>query len=161
MSRHFSAYKEQFINGTSAVYVEQMEEAWLKDPKSVHISWQKYFQNVYDGKITAYESPPCWSFRDNKKVFEVSPPDKDRATKNSKFQPSITSEFELQPSSQLELQVKHIALVLKYNYRRRGHVFADNDPLGLHFSPIQSEYANFKINIKYLVIIQFTSRDVT
>lgn len=30
---------------TSAVYLEDMYESWLKDPKSVHESWDEYFRN--------------------------------------------------------------------------------------------------------------------
>lgn len=143
--RKSSAFNEQFINGTSAVYVEQMEEEWRKDPKSVHISWQKYFQNVYEGKIIAYQSPPAWSLRANKKVFDVTVPNNNLQT-NSEFYRSITTENQ----KELKLQLKYIAQSLIYKYRKRGHAFADVDPLRLHFSPIQTKYVHFIISILYL-----------
>lgn len=37
------------MNGTSAVYIEQMYDCWKKDPSSVHASWNAYFQNVEQG----------------------------------------------------------------------------------------------------------------
>ncbi|EPT30542.1 putative 2-oxoglutarate dehydrogenase e1 component, mitochondrial precursor [Toxoplasma gondii TgCatPRC2] len=37
---------ESFLTGTSAAYVEQMYNAWQRDPSSVHASWNAYFTNV-------------------------------------------------------------------------------------------------------------------
>jgi 2-oxoglutarate dehydrogenase complex dehydrogenase (E1) component-like enzyme len=49
---------DNFANGTSAVYVDQMYEDWLQDPNSVNTSWQAYFNNIEDGAETPYEAPP-------------------------------------------------------------------------------------------------------
>ncbi|KAG8228787.1 hypothetical protein J437_LFUL006666 [Ladona fulva] len=37
--RHYNApvATEPFLNGSSSAYVEEMYNAWLKDPKSVHV----------------------------------------------------------------------------------------------------------------------------
>jgi 2-oxoglutarate dehydrogenase E1 component len=40
---------EPFLQGTSAAYIDQMYEAWLHDPKSVHVSWRVYFDAVCFG----------------------------------------------------------------------------------------------------------------
>jgi len=40
---------ENFLDGTSAAYVEQMYDAWRKDPSSVHVSWSAYFKNIENG----------------------------------------------------------------------------------------------------------------
>lgn len=40
---------ESMLNGSSAIYVEQMHSHWLKDPSSVHSSWREFFQNVENG----------------------------------------------------------------------------------------------------------------
>ncbi|XP_059216850.1 2-oxoglutarate dehydrogenase complex component E1 isoform X4 [Stomoxys calcitrans] len=40
-----SAAAEPFANGTTASYVEEMYNAWLRDPTSVHTSWDAYFRN--------------------------------------------------------------------------------------------------------------------
>ena len=37
---------EGFLSGPSASYVEDMYASWLKDPASVHVSWQSYFKNL-------------------------------------------------------------------------------------------------------------------
>ncbi|OTF72161.1 hypothetical protein BLA29_006283 [Euroglyphus maynei] len=36
--------QEPFLNGSSSVYVEEMYKSWLKDPNSVHKSWDVFFR---------------------------------------------------------------------------------------------------------------------
>ncbi len=38
--------QEPFLNGSSSVYVEEMYNAWVKDPSSVHKSWDAFFRNA-------------------------------------------------------------------------------------------------------------------
>ncbi|XP_037722256.1 2-oxoglutarate dehydrogenase-like, mitochondrial isoform X2 [Drosophila subpulchrella] len=47
-----SAAAEPFANGSTASYVEEMYNAWLRDPTSVHTSWDAYFRS------NSYVSPP-------------------------------------------------------------------------------------------------------
>ncbi|XP_030386169.1 2-oxoglutarate dehydrogenase-like, mitochondrial isoform X2 [Scaptodrosophila lebanonensis] len=47
-----SAAAEPFANGSTASYVEEMYNAWLRDPTSVHTSWDAYFRS------NNYVSPP-------------------------------------------------------------------------------------------------------
>ncbi|XP_062128244.1 2-oxoglutarate dehydrogenase-like, mitochondrial isoform X2 [Drosophila sulfurigaster albostrigata] len=47
-----SAAAEPFANGSTATYVEEMYNAWLRDPSSVHTSWDAYFRS------NTYVSPP-------------------------------------------------------------------------------------------------------
>lgn len=49
---------DSFANGTSAVYMEQMYDAWQKDPLSVHSSWRAYFDNMHAGHSTPFQAPP-------------------------------------------------------------------------------------------------------
>ena len=49
-SSNMATLTESFLNGTSAEYVEQMYQAWLQNPASVHVSWQAYFNQVEKGK---------------------------------------------------------------------------------------------------------------
>merc|ERR1719204_2912629 len=44
-----SASAEPFLSGTSSVYLEEMFEAWKRDPSSVHLSWHAYFSQVEAG----------------------------------------------------------------------------------------------------------------
>ncbi|KAI8998092.1 thiamine diphosphate-binding protein [Gaertneriomyces semiglobifer] len=54
-----AAATENFVNGPSGPYVEEMYSAWLKDPKSVHLSWQVYFNNLAnEGRSPAFQAPP-------------------------------------------------------------------------------------------------------
>ncbi|XP_062709578.1 2-oxoglutarate dehydrogenase complex component E1 isoform X2 [Aedes albopictus] len=47
-----SAAAEPFLNGSSSNYIDDMYNAWLRDPASVHASWDAYFRN------NSYEAPP-------------------------------------------------------------------------------------------------------
>lgn len=43
----------------AAPYAEQMYEAWLRDPQSVHVSWRAYFGGLQRGRRTYWMM--CWS----------------------------------------------------------------------------------------------------
>lgn len=43
---------ESYLSGTSSSYVEEMYEAWARNPASVHASWDAYFRG------SAYVAPP-------------------------------------------------------------------------------------------------------
>ncbi|XP_078492481.1 2-oxoglutarate dehydrogenase complex component E1-like isoform X2 [Ciona intestinalis] len=55
-----AAKAEPFLSGSNTLYIEEMYESWLEDPKSVHKSWDAYFKNVSAGALPgqAYQSPP-------------------------------------------------------------------------------------------------------
>ena len=40
---------DNFVNGTSAVYVDQLYDEWRADPSRVHPSWRAYFENEEAG----------------------------------------------------------------------------------------------------------------
>ncbi|VDK27511.1 unnamed protein product [Gongylonema pulchrum] len=99
---------EPFMNGTSSVYIEQMYDAWRKDPTSVHASWNAYFQNVERGLPPgqAYSAPP-------------------------RGLPSVQGTA----AAQLPLQSvdEHLKVqLLIRSYQTRGHNIADLDPLGIN-----------------------------
>lgn len=52
------ASTDNFANGTSAVYVDQMYEMWKEDPNSVHASWRAYFSGVDSDAAEPYQPPP-------------------------------------------------------------------------------------------------------
>ena len=52
------ASTDNFANGTSAVYVDQMYEMWKEDPNSVHASWRAYFSGVDSNVEEPYQPPP-------------------------------------------------------------------------------------------------------
>ncbi|XP_011330712.1 2-oxoglutarate dehydrogenase, mitochondrial isoform X2 [Ooceraea biroi] len=51
---------EPFLNGSTSSYVEEMYNAWLQDPHSVHVSWDSFFRNSTAGAAPgyAYQAPP-------------------------------------------------------------------------------------------------------
>merc|ERR1719492_241749 len=40
------ASKESYLSGSNAGYVDEMYEAWARDPTSVHASWDAYFRGI-------------------------------------------------------------------------------------------------------------------
>ncbi|XP_059802684.1 2-oxoglutarate dehydrogenase-like, mitochondrial isoform X2 [Hypanus sabinus] len=56
----FSGTSESSLNGSNSNYIEEMFDAWLEDPKSVHKSWDAYFQNsnmIVSGTLSDSPSP--------------------------------------------------------------------------------------------------------
>lgn len=47
-----SVAHESYLSGSSSSYMDEMYEAWARDPKSVHPSWDAYFKGVQ------YSAPP-------------------------------------------------------------------------------------------------------
>jgi 2-oxoglutarate dehydrogenase E1 component len=105
---------ETFLSGTSANYVEEMWEAWRSDPKSVHVSWATYFQNVASGSAPGegWAMPPSIG--------------------SSSFYPvpgSAPASSATSPTSEDALS-DHMKLMLVIRaYQVRGHVVAKLDPL--------------------------------
>ena len=62
LKKQFSTNKgsDNFLNGTSAFYVEQMFQQWKNDKNSVHASWNQYFTNIEKGldHSVAFQSNP-------------------------------------------------------------------------------------------------------
>jgi 2-oxoglutarate dehydrogenase E1 component len=94
---------DSFLSGTNSVYVEQMYEAWTKDPKSVHVSWASYFTNVQSGK---------------RSTDSIAVPGAGGVGQSSN-QPPISSD---------SLGLSYLIRA----YQFRGHEIANLDPLGIH-----------------------------
>ncbi|KAG0001693.1 2-oxoglutarate dehydrogenase E1 component [Entomortierella chlamydospora] len=107
------AAKDAFLQGNSAGYVEEMYSAWLKDPTSVHLSWQIYFRNQSQGMSSSqsFQAPPT--------------------IPTSGGVPSLV------PGSQVGSSdvIDHLKIQLLVRaYQVRGHHVAHLDPLGLNKS---------------------------
>lgn len=46
---------EAFLSGPSASYIEEMYASWLKDPNSVHVSWQVRLKSKIKLKLSQYD----------------------------------------------------------------------------------------------------------
>jgi 2-oxoglutarate dehydrogenase E1 component len=120
MSTHLAAAKSQpepndvFMQGNSGAYIEEMYESWLKDPSSVHLSWQIYFKNMANGVSPgqAYQPPPT-------------------------IVPSASARLPSLPGAQLATGsssevIDHMKIQLLVRaYQVRGHHIANLDPLGI------------------------------
>ncbi|KAL7047322.1 hypothetical protein ACKWTF_002863 [Chironomus riparius] len=117
-----SAAAEPFLNGSSTAYVEEMYNAWLADPSSVHASWDAYFRN------NSYSAPPS-----------LAPPPKNHvpisqfAGAGSALAPSG---YAGPPMAGYQVDDKlvddHLAVqAIIRSYQIRGHHIAKLDPLGI------------------------------
>lgn len=121
LSRHRSfpiicrfASNETFANGQTTGYMEAMYTAWSQDPKSVHVSWQAYFQNVKVGSKSAFQAPPTL-------IAQLAV-----GGSNSVVQP--VDSF-MQPSGEI-LDTMKVQLMVRA-FQVRGHHQANLDPLGI------------------------------
>jgi 2-oxoglutarate dehydrogenase E1 component len=107
---------ETFLDGTSANYVEEMYDQWLKDPASVHSSWASYFKNVESGAPlgAGYAVPPTIA---SANLFP---------TPTGVPQPSASAA----PNEQILLDHMKLMLLIRA-YQVRGHVLSKIDPLEL------------------------------
>ncbi len=121
--------KTSFLQGSNSPFIEELYLEYLKNPKSVPESWQKFFDGLDDDhKIVQTEiQGPSWSpkkdylSRKNKEIKDLK---KDvQISKNGDLVSQEISEKEKEQS------VKAIALIRAY--RIRGHLIADLDPLGM------------------------------
>ncbi|KAJ3097101.1 2-oxoglutarate dehydrogenase E1 component [Phlyctochytrium planicorne] len=110
---------ETFLTGPSASYIEEMYDSWTRDPKSVHLSWQIYFRNLYaDGSSgkPAFIPPPT-----------ITP--SALGADGALVQENLTDHLEgtLIPANEILDHMKVQLLVRAYQVR--GHQLADLDPL--------------------------------
>ncbi|KAI9348329.1 oxoglutarate dehydrogenase, E1 component [Pilaira anomala] len=111
-----------FLHGNSANYIEEMYEAWLKEPSSVHLSWQVYFKNMANGASPsqAYTPPPT-------------------------LVPSASARLPVLPGDGFSGAVgssdviDHMKIqLLSRAYQVRGHHIANLDPLGIQHADLNS-----------------------
>ncbi|KAJ3110084.1 2-oxoglutarate dehydrogenase E1 component [Phlyctochytrium bullatum] len=112
---------ETFLTGASASYIEEMFNAWQTDPKSVHLSWQIYFRNLYSADGTgkpAFIPPPT-----------ITPAT--LGTDGALVQEDLTDHLEgtLIPANEILDHMK-VQLIVRA-YQVRGHQLANLDPLGI------------------------------
>ncbi|XP_031771728.1 2-oxoglutarate dehydrogenase, mitochondrial isoform X3 [Apis florea] len=112
---------EPFLNGSSSSYVEEMYNAWLQDPHSVHVSWDSFFRSSTAGAAPglAYQAPPSLAPSHNQVPLGALLP--------------LGGSSQL---SQIPITEKiiddHLAVqAIIRSYQARGHLVADLDPLGI------------------------------
>ncbi|XP_032783560.2 2-oxoglutarate dehydrogenase, mitochondrial isoform X4 [Daphnia magna] len=127
------AAAEPFLNGSSSVYVEEMYNSWLQDPKSVHASWDSFFRNASAGAGPgqAYQAPPSLAVPGKYEIPVTA------------LVPQFTSSG---VSTGLPIDEKiiddHLAVqAIIRSYQTRGHHIADLDPLGINLADLDSTVA--------------------
>lgn len=132
---------ENFLNGSTASYIEETYQSWLADPKSVHKSWDIYF------KTNQVQSPPTLGqsqaaatmplgFTNSTdmgqiiKMLQQITGAQPGSASTSTYAPSLV------PSSPEEKQVEdHLKLyALIRSYQIRGHKKANLNPLAIRKS---------------------------
>ncbi|XP_012274881.1 2-oxoglutarate dehydrogenase, mitochondrial isoform X2 [Orussus abietinus] len=123
---------EPFLNGSSSSYVEEMYNAWLQDPHSVHVSWDSFFRNSTAGAAPglAYQAPPSLA------------PSYNQVPLGSLLPLGGGSQLSQMPISEKIID-DHLAVqAIIRSYQARGHLVADLDPLGImQTDQIHTHYA--------------------
>ncbi|KAL0266421.1 UNVERIFIED_CONTAM: hypothetical protein PYX00_008957 [Menopon gallinae] len=127
-----AAAAEPFLNGSSSAYVEEMYNAWLADPKSVHVSWDAFFRSSSSGAAPgqAYNSPPSLAVpRGNEIPVSSLVP--------------LGGAFSALGGGSVSEKIidDHLAVqAIIRSYQIRGHHIADLDPLGISSADLDDKH---------------------
>ncbi|XP_018575609.1 2-oxoglutarate dehydrogenase, mitochondrial isoform X3 [Anoplophora glabripennis] len=127
--RHYNvpAAAESFLNGSSSQYVEDMYNAWLADPSSVHASWDSFFRNSAQGG-PGYQSPPS-----------LAPLGKNEIPATSLLSLTGASPSAVGPINEKIID-DHLAVqAIIRSYQIRGHHIAKLDPLGINSADLDDQ----------------------
>lgn len=118
---------DNFVNGTSAVFVDNLYEQWQEDPTSVHSSWQAYFSNVDGGAAEPFQAPPTLgqtkAAEGSVKIADIM-----AALQSGGTAEAISIDAQSVESAQIE--AFRLMQLIRF-YMSHGHYGADLDPLGL------------------------------
>jgi len=138
-TRHYNApvQTEPFLNGSSSAYVEEMYNAWLADPKSVHVSWDSFFRNSAAGAAPgqAYQPPPSLAIPGRNQIPVTS------------LTPYLGGSRVPALGGQIDEKIidDHLAVqAIIRSYQARGHLVADLDPLGITYADLHGTYTDRK-----------------
>jgi len=126
-----------FLYGGNAEFVEDLHARWSVDPASVEPSWQAYFASLADSAESIRQSiePPTWT---PEPIDEARP---DWLSAIDGVWPAVEAKLSTRiaqrrpQASPDEVRRRTLdslrAIMLIRNYRMRGHLKANLDPLGL------------------------------
>ncbi|XP_066260731.1 2-oxoglutarate dehydrogenase complex component E1 isoform X1 [Euwallacea similis] len=121
------AAAEPFLNGSSSQYVEDMYNAWLADPSSVHASWDAFFRNSQSGGA-GYTAPPTLA---QPRANEIS---------LGALIPSLGGSSALSGGINEKVIDDHLAVqAIIRSYQIRGHHIANLDPLGINSADLDDQ----------------------
>lgn len=103
---------DNFYSGTNAIYIENLHERWLRDPSSLHASWQAFF----------------------------SASEKDFNSDSAFTAPDFTkSDFQSKSSSSSYVSDNLKVQLLLQGFQRFGFMIADLDPLKLSVNVVSNQ----------------------
>lgn len=117
---------EPFLNGTSSSYVEQMYLEWLRDPNSVHVSWNAYFSRTAEGAApgAAYAPPPS-----------LAQPMSNCAPLSSVL-PAVQQVAGVSADARSIQDHLNVVGIIR-SYQIRGHLVSRLDPLEIERKPVE------------------------
>ncbi|XP_046478917.1 2-oxoglutarate dehydrogenase complex component E1 isoform X4 [Neodiprion pinetum] len=121
---------EPFLNGSSSSYVEEMYNAWLQDPHSVHVSWDSFFRNSTAGATPglAYQAPPSLV------------PSYNQVPSGSLMSYGASPALSHSPINEKIID-DHLAVqAIIRSYQIRGHHIAKLDPLGINSADLDDRH---------------------
>ncbi|XP_046664712.1 2-oxoglutarate dehydrogenase, mitochondrial isoform X3 [Homalodisca vitripennis] len=132
-TRHYNspAAAESFLNGSSSAYVEEMYNAWLADPKSVHVSWDSFFRSSSAGALPgqAYQPPPS-----------LAEPARNQVPLTS-LVPHFGGGVAMGGQINEKIIDDHLAVqAIIRSYQIRGHHIAKLDPLGINSADLDDRH---------------------
>ncbi|KAG7879134.1 hypothetical protein KL937_003547 [Ogataea polymorpha] len=122
---------DSFLQTNNANYIDEMYEAWSKDPKSVHVSWDAYFRNMNGNKpaSTAFVAPPTLIPQPEGGI------------------PNLVPSASGNVSEGILVHLK--AQLLVRAYQVRGHQRAHIDPLGISFGDDKNTPPPRELTLEY------------
>lgn len=114
------------ISGGNAAYVEEVYDAFLRDPDSIPAEWKDYFLSLRDSQI---ETPARGTSNADAEISHLEIQRQFRELgRVSRYAPTINADAVVNSEhSSKQVQVLHLIS----SYRVRGHQKAKLDPLGL------------------------------
>jgi len=135
------SHKESFLNGSSSTYLEEMYNAWLEDPNSVHKSWNSFFgaasQDASPG--SAYQPPPSLSVHGMPAHAMPAPA--------MSSLPAVQTGT-VAPSSKDIADHLAVQTIIRA-YQVRGHHIADLDPLGIAAADLEEAVPSDLLHSNY------------
>ncbi|CCH42044.1 2-oxoglutarate dehydrogenase E1 component [Wickerhamomyces ciferrii] len=121
--RSFATSNDSFLQTQNATYIDEMYDAWKKDPSSVHVSWNAYFKNLNGNAPAsqAFTAPPTLVPTPAGGVASVIPSANGASS-------GVNDDVLLHLKVQLLVRA----------YQVRGHQKAHIDPLGISFADDKS-----------------------
>nr|XP_050850296.1 2-oxoglutarate dehydrogenase complex component E1 isoform X4 [Vespula vulgaris] len=121
---------EPFLNGSTSSYVEEMYNAWLQDPHSVHVSWDSFFRSstAGAGPGLAYQAPPSLA------------PSHNQVPLGALLPLGGGSQISQMPINEKIID-DHLAVqAIIRSYQIRGHHIAKLDPLGINSADLDDRH---------------------